>query len=73
MPCEDRKNFVKPSIMTCHVSPFPFQGNPRLNLAFLANLFHARPGLELPVNDMDAVRLTEELNTALSRYCRPTT
>ena len=50
---------------------FFFQGNPRLNLAFMANLFHAIPGMDFTVTDMDTVRLTEELNTALSRYCRP--
>ena len=48
-----------------------FQGNPRLNLAFMANLFHTIPGLDYTVTDMDTVRLTEELNTALSRYCGP--
>lgn len=45
------------------------KGNPRLNLAFMANLFHTIPGLDFAVTDMDTVRLTEELNTALSR-CR---
>ncbi|XP_078372345.1 uncharacterized protein LOC144656011 isoform X2 [Oculina patagonica] len=45
------------------------KGNPRLNLAFLANLFHTSPGLKFSVTDMDTIRLTEELNTALSR-CR---
>ena len=48
-----------------------FQGNPRLNLAFMANLFHTIPGLDYTVADMDTVRLTEELNTALSRYSGP--
>ena len=46
-----------------------FQGNPRLNLAFLANLFHSRPGLEFLVTDMETARITEELNTAHIRYC----
>jgi len=37
----------------------------------MANLFHTIPGLDYAVTDMDTVRLTEELNTALSRYCGP--
>lgn len=45
------------------------KGNPRLNLAFLANLFHMSPGLQFPFHDMDTIRLREELNTALSRCC----
>lgn len=45
------------------------KGNPRLNLAFMANLFHTIPGLNYTVTDMDTARLKEELNTALSR-CR---
>lgn len=38
----------------------------------MANLFHTIPGLDYTVTDMDTVRLKEELNTALSRYCGPT-
>lgn len=49
---------------------FFFQGNPRLNLAFLANLFHCRPGLEFHATDMESARLIEELNTAHVRYCQ---
>ncbi|RMX55474.1 hypothetical protein pdam_00013312 [Pocillopora damicornis] len=45
------------------------KGNPRLNLAFLANLFHCRPGLEFHATDMESARLIEELNTAHVR-CR---
>lgn len=37
----------------------------------MANLFHTMPGLNYTVTDMDTVRLKEELNTALSRYCGP--
>ncbi|XP_022782514.1 uncharacterized protein LOC111323428 isoform X2 [Stylophora pistillata] len=45
------------------------KGNPRLNLAFLANLFHSTPGLEICATDMETARLVEELNTAHVR-CR---
>ena len=37
----------------------------------MANLFHTIPGLNFTATDMDTIRLTEELNTALSRYCGP--